>query len=136
MKKRNLIYLLTALLSLTILTGCENSQEPESSSSFPDISISESETEPVDVDRLEAEKVIAMIDALDSDSSEEEIIAVYEAYNDLTPRQKGFVTNYEKLEGFITEIQILKLVRQVRDMIDSLDEEDPDEEAVQAAREA
>ena len=136
MKKRNLIYLLTALLSLTILTGCENSQEPESSSSLPDISISESETEPVDVDRLEAEKVIAMIDALDSDSSEEEILAVYEAYNNLTPRQKGFVTNYEKLEGFIAEIQILQLVEQVREMIDSLDEEDPDEEAVQAAREA
>ena len=132
MKKKFLLPLV-ALLSLSLI-GCDASFEPTSQTSNPEISSSESE--PVDVDRQKAQEVIDMIDALDEDSTAEEIYAVIAKYNDLTARQKAFVTNYDKLEALMHGLEKKAAVQRVIDLINAINADNPSEDAVVQAREA
>ena len=132
MKKKFLLPLV-ALLSLSLI-GCDSSFEQSEKSSVPDVSSSESE--PVDVDRQKAQEVIDMIDALNEDSTAEEIYAVIAKYNDLTARQKAFVTNYDKLEGLMQGLEKKAAVQRVIDLIEAIDDDNPSEEDVVAARNA
>ena len=91
--KKKIFLSLAAILALASLSGCNTTSDNENP--YYD---SESDTEVVhDVDRETAQVVIDMIDALDEDSTKEEILAALDAYNQLTKRQQSFVHNYEKL---------------------------------------
>ena len=96
-----------------------SSEEP----SLPSEDPSSEEPPHVDPDHEKANEVIALIDALTSESTEEEIQEVIDAYNDLTERQKSFVTNYDKLEEYILKLEKLNAVRRVDAMIEALDED-------------
>ena len=90
----------------------------------------------MDVDRQKAQEVIDMIDALNEDSTAEEIYAVIAKYNDLTARQKAFVTNYDKLEALMQGLEKKAAVQRVIDLINAIDADNPSEDAVVQAREA
>jgi hypothetical protein len=88
----------------------------------------------VDVDKEAAQEVIDAINALNDASTEEEIDAVVNMYEDLTERQKSYVTNYDKLVEQVQKITILKIIDRVNELIDSLDENSPDPDVVEEAR--
>lgn len=69
-----------------------------------------------------AKAVIAEIDALSKDSTEEAIVAVKAKYDDLEDFQKKLVTNYSKLESLIDKANGKEEAEAVIKMIDKLDE--------------
>ena len=130
MKKNKIILALALLLSVTSLAGCNNSTGSGSESEeFSDI-------EYVDVDKEKAKEVEALIDALSDTATEEEVNAVFEKYNDLTDRQKEYVSNYSVLEGHVIRIERTKAIAKVVELINALDESDPNSDAVFQARKA
>ena len=127
--KKKIFLSLAAILALASLSGCNTTSGNENP--YYD---SESDSEVVhDVDRETAQVVIDMIEALDEDSTKEEILATLDAYNQLTKRQQSFVHNYEKLLEQIEKIEILELIDELNALIDSLNESDPDAEKVEEA---
>lgn len=131
MKKRKLIACLAGVLCLTVLTSCSSELE----NPFFD-SESVVESVPEDVDRAKAQEVIDMINNLTSESTKEEVQAVFDAYNQLTERQKSFVTNFEVLEGYASDFEKKDEVARVIALIDELDEENVSADAVYEARSA
>ena len=152
MKKSKLLLGLMSLLAITAVSSCavvpSSSSEQDSSSSMQEPSSEVSSTpssevppqseEPphVDVDKEKADEVIQLIETLTSESTEEEIQAVIDAYNDLTPRQQSFVTNYDKLADYILKLEKINAVKKVDAMIEALNEESLVLSEVQAARDA
>jgi limonene-1,2-epoxide hydrolase len=82
-----------------------------------------------------ASQVVDMIAALSEESSEEDINAALDAYNELPDDVKEQVTNYLDLEALIDGGADLAAVRNVQALIDALTE-DSDYAAVSAAEEA
>lgn len=135
MKKKIPFLLLALSLSGTSLFACNGDAVPSDSlPSSSDSILSDSEEE--DPDQKAAEDVIKMIDALSDASTEEEVNAALAAYNNLTQRQKNLVTNYQKLQSWLKLIEGRKALVEIEQTIAALDEENPDGDAVVAARQA
>lgn len=127
--KKKIFLSLAAILALASLSGCNTT--PGNENPYYD---SGSDSEVIhDVDRETAQVVIDMIDALDEESTKEEILAALDAYNQLTKRQQSFVHNYEKLLEQLEKIEILELIDKLNALIDLLNENDPDSEKVEEA---
>ena len=94
--KQTKIKLLAMMLvvSSTMLFSCtKNNESTPSTPSIEDVST-------VDVDEMYAQEVIDLIEALNENSTTQDVEYILQKYNDLTSRQKTLVTNYYKLEIF------------------------------------
>ena len=95
-----------------------------------------------EADRAAAQKVMDMIDALDSDSAtfEQDVEAARKAYDALTPEQKKLVTNYAKLTDALKELasqEDREAAETVEKLIDAIGVVTLDsEDEIKAAREA
>lgn len=133
MKKRTSVLLLSvALLPMIVSCGGRDVTSSSSGASIPvpPVSSSSSSTSEIDVDREAARVVEEMIEALNDSSTIEEIEAVVAAYNNLTERQKNFVSNRDKLAEYEEMIEYYRQVQIIISLIDALDENNPDEDAV------
>ena len=118
--KKGLI-ILTTLLSLFMVTSCNNSNATlEPSTVIVDINDGNVQ---VDVDKNYALEVVGIINALNDNSSREDIVNALKAFNNLTERQKKYVTNYDLLETQLTKLVIFDEVDKVNDSIATLDDE-------------
>lgn len=130
--RKSKIIILTTLLSLFALFGCnKNTTEPDvtpdNSTQLPDV---EDGNKEVDLDKQYAQAVIDAINALNDSSTKDEINEVLKAYNDLTIRQQGYVTNYDLLEAQLEKIQIFEDIERIESLITDLSDTSSFEEIV------
>lgn len=136
MRRKKYVLALSALLSLTMLIGCNNQQASSSSIDSEPTPIPASDVSGEDVDQQYAQEVIDLINSLGSDSTEEDVEYVIAKYNDLTDRQKLLVTNYDmlaligkaviinkKLNSLNENDYVIEEVMEVRELYDEFVEE-------------
>lgn len=118
--KKKLLKLVSIALVFPLI-GCTPFWKKESASNEPQPTPAE-DVETQDIDLKYAQEVITLIDGLNSNSTKEEIDAVKSRYNDLTERQKGLVTNYDKFEVIDDAFVINQYVENINEASFTIDQ--------------
>lgn len=134
MKKRKIITGIAFVLSLSLLSGCNKEENTPAQEQEEVIHHSPEDTETVDVDEEYAKEVVDLINALNENSTEEDIINALNKYNDLTARQKLLVSNYSKLQEYENLLDVLRMVTRINSLIEALDEDNPNASDVEEAK--